>query len=71
MVMILRLASFANPIITQVGSLDGGPYHYPHYNSKSPATVAAKDMISVRAANTILLVLDSSLDEIAGAQGQW
>jgi hypothetical protein len=31
MVMILRLAFFANPIITQVGSLDGGPYHYPHY----------------------------------------
>ena len=26
---------------------------------------------SVRAANTLMLVLDSSLDEIAGPQGQW
>ncbi len=26
---------------------------------------------SVRAANTIILVLDSSLDELSGAQGQW
>lgn len=26
---------------------------------------------SVRAANTLMLVLDSSLDEISGAQGQW
>ena len=26
---------------------------------------------SVRAANTLMLVLDSSLDEISGPQGQW